>query len=53
MRSENSAEIRENRAEIYAICLDHHLIKNSLLNSLLSLEKLSSKELYSILITKK
>ena len=41
---------RKNRAETCVIYLDHHLIKNNLL---LSLEKLTSKELYSILISKK
>ena len=42
--------LRENGAKTYVIYLDHHLIKNNLL---LSLEKLTSKELYSILISKK
>ena len=41
---------RENRAETCAIHLDHHLIKNNLL---LILEKLTSKELCSILISEK
>ena len=42
--------LRENRAEICPVFLDLHLIKN---NFLLSLEKLTSKELYSIMIFKK
>ena len=42
--------LRENGAKTCVIYLDHHLIKNNLL---LSLEKLTSKELYSILISKK
>ena len=41
--------LRENRAETGSIYLDHHLIGNNLL---LSLEKLISKGLYSILISK-
>ena len=36
--------LRENRAKTYVIYLDHHLIKNNLH---LSLEKLTSKDLYS------
>ena len=42
--------LRKNGAETCVIHLDHHLIKNNLL---LSLENLTSKELYSILISKK
>ena len=42
--------LRENRVETCAICLNHYLIKNYLL---LSLVKLTLKELYSILISNK
>ena len=42
--------LRENGAETCVKYQDQHLIKNNLL---LSLEKLTSKELYSILISKK
>ena len=42
--------LRENRGEICVIYQDHHLFKNNLL---LSLKKLTSKELYSILISEK
>ena len=42
--------LRENGSEACVIYLDHHLIKNNLP---LSLEKLTSKELYSMLISKK
>ena len=42
--------LRKNRAETCVTYLDHNLIKNDLL---LSLEKLTLKELYSILIPKK
>ena len=42
--------LRENGVKTYVIYLDHHLTKNNLL---LSLEKLTAKELYSILISKK
>ena len=42
--------LRETRTETCVIYLDHHLIKNNLLPSW---EKLTSKELHSILISKK